>query len=193
MVEVTQADREAAYRWFGFKAEQRLTEIEKGEVLKMGLFLARHRITHSPSPAEAGQETVERVDDVARILFDQRQTPHVFDEALNADLESDEGALLDICRDDARAVLRHLSRPSTEAEALAKALDEALTPSGDTKAAYMGEFAFNRTEFDEFGDEHQVKTYVPWTTIKEIMAAIRSRAAYRSTTGAPQVKEGGDA
>lgn len=53
---------------------------------------------------------------------------------------------------------------------------EALTPSGDTKAAYMGEFAFKQTHLDEFGDEHTVKTYVPWTTVKEIMAAIRERA-----------------
>lgn len=54
---------------------------------------------------------------------------------------------------------------------------EALTPSGDTKAAYMGEFSFNLTQVDEFGDERSVKTYVPWTTIKEIMAAIRARSA----------------
>lgn len=56
-------------------------------------------------------------------------------------------------------------------------LEEALTPSGDTKAAYMGEFAFSLTRVDEAGDEYPEKVYVPWTTIKEIMAAIRERAA----------------
>jgi len=44
---------------------------------------------------------------------------------------------------------------------------EALTPSAETKAAYMGEFVFwivDRT------------VNVPWITIKEIMRAIRDRA-----------------
>lgn len=70
------------------------------------------------------------------------------------------------------------------------ALTEALTPSGDTKAAYMGEFSFNLTQVDEFGDEHQVKTYVPWTTIKEIMAAIRARAALRSRAASETMEDG---
>ena len=54
---------------------------------------------------------------------------------------------------------------------------EALTPSGDTKAAYIGEFSFSLTRIDGNGDEYSEKVYVPWTTIKEIMAAIRNRAA----------------
>lgn len=54
-------------------------------------------------------------------------------------------------------------------------LREALTPSGDTKAAYMGEFSFNLHRIDEFGDEYSEKVYVPWTTIKEIMAAVAAR------------------
>lgn len=56
-------------------------------------------------------------------------------------------------------------------------LIEALTPSGDTKAAYMGEFAFNLRRVDEAGDEYSEKVYVPWDTIKEIMKAILVRAA----------------
>lgn len=60
-------------------------------------------------------------------------------------------------------------------------LREALTPSGDTKAAYMGEFAFNipDSHFDEESEEFvecSRKVYVPWDTIKEIMAAIRALA-----------------
>ena len=56
-------------------------------------------------------------------------------------------------------------------------LREALTPSGATKAAYAGEFTFRVC----IGYEDDMEIYdtitVPWTTIKEIMAAIRARAA----------------
>lgn len=62
-------------------------------------------------------------------------------------------------------------------EARCERLEEALEPIGDTKAAYMGEFAFTLTRIDECGDEYPEKVYVPWTTIKDIMAAIRARAA----------------
>ena len=65
---------------------------------------------------------------------------------------------------------------------LAKAV-EALTPSGDTKAEYMGEFCFSQTMIGEDGDEVTVKTYVPWTTIKEIMAAILARATLAEIEG----------
>lgn len=66
----------------------------------------------------------------------------------------------------------------------------ALEPSGDTKAAYMGEFSFNIIEaiFDEDDEvftEQQRKVYVPWTTVKEIMAAITARAAI----SLPRVRE----
>lgn len=46
---------------------------------------------------------------------------------------------------------------------------EALTPSGETKGEYIGEF-----EFWSEASESYVK--VPWTTIKEIMKAITARA-----------------
>ena len=59
-------------------------------------------------------------------------------------------------------------------------LREALTPSGATKAAYHGEFGFELLARDGEGvDCHMV----PWTTIKEIMAAISKRAALRPTEG----------
>ncbi|AUQ89367.1 hypothetical protein PhaeoP24_00721 [Phaeobacter inhibens] len=57
---------------------------------------------------------------------------------------------------------------------------EALTPSDDTKVEYMGEFSMSFPEFDEDGEEVSRTINVPWTTIKEIMAAIRSRAEQRS-------------
>ena len=67
-------------------------------------------------------------------------------------------------------------------EAENRALTEALTPSGATKAAYIGEFSFNVEGWDPEGGEDgegeavtESKT-VPWTTVKEIMAAISARA-----------------
>ena len=61
-------------------------------------------------------------------------------------------------------------------------LEAALTPSSDTKAAYHGEFSFLitvRVEDEETSEPIDVKrkVMVPWNTIKEIMAAIRDRAA----------------
>jgi hypothetical protein len=53
---------------------------------------------------DADEETI------ARVLFDQRQTKHDFDEAADADPESDAGTLRSICFDDARAVIAALSQ-----------------------------------------------------------------------------------
>lgn len=50
-------------------------------------------------------------------------------------------------------------------------LREALTPSAATKTAYIGEFSWSD---DCYGGS--VTRTVPWTTVKEIMAAIRKRA-----------------
>lgn len=63
-----------------------------------------------------------------------------------------------------------------------RALIDALTPSGDTKAAYIAEFKFDVEVWDpdggEDGDGEAVmeSTTVPWTTVKEIMAAISRHA-----------------
>lgn len=54
-------------------------------------------------------------------------------------------------------------------------LYEAVTPSGATKAAYSSEFEFPVRVFDEDGEEYTDHETVPWTTIKEIMAAIKAR------------------
>lgn len=60
-------------------------------------------------------------------------------------------------------------------------LEEALEPSGSTKYAYSGEFHFFHTvhAYDEHGEyvEEDVEVIVPWVTIKDIMAAIKSRSA----------------
>ena len=53
----------------------------------------------------------------------------------------------------------------------------ALTPDGDTKAAYMGEIKDDVmvTAYDEDGEyvERNLKPYVSWTAIKAVMALIR--------------------
>jgi hypothetical protein len=56
-------------------------------------------------------------------------------------------------------------------------LREALTPSADTKAAYIGEFKMPVVRVDECGDEYTEQITVSWDVTKEIMAAIKARAA----------------
>jgi len=63
-------------------------------------------------------------------------------------------------------------------------LREALTSSSDTKAAYMGEFSFTQIYYDDNGEDCGRQVYVPWTTIKEIMAAILARAALKGDANA---------
>lgn len=59
----------------------------------------------------------------------------------------------------------------TAALARVEALEAALTPSANTKAAYIGEFSFRIEE-----ENRSRLVTVPWDNIKEIMAAIRARA-----------------
>ena len=63
-------------------------------------------------------------------------------------------------------------------------LREALKPNGDTKAAFIGEFSFSIEMPDEDGEPQSVKIPVPWTTVKEIMAAITNRAGTHTATAA---------
>ena len=58
-------------------------------------------------------------------------------------------------------------------------LRAALTPSGETKAAYIGEFSFSIYVGEDDGEEIFQRITVPWTTVKEIMAAILTRAGAR--------------
>jgi hypothetical protein len=81
---------------------------------------------------------------------------------------------------DREAAAKEINAILARAEAAEQERDElreALKPSAETKAAYMGEFAFNIEELDENGDPVARVVTVPWTTIKDIMAAIRDRAA----------------
>jgi hypothetical protein len=94
-------------------------------------------------------------------------------------------------------------RAETAERQLADAL-EALTPSAETKAAYIGEFtiAVERIVNEDLEPEDESDAapdpyehiMVPWTTIKEIMAAIRARAMLGAAPPHPaaisQAKEG---
>lgn len=81
----------------------------------------------------------------------------------------------------ASAFARFDAARDTEDTATIAALREALAPSGDTKAAYMGEFYVRLPDWDDDGNEVVREINVPWTTIKEIMAAIFARAALART------------
>jgi hypothetical protein len=86
-----------------------------------------------------------------------------------------------LCQE-AAALIRRLQAENEALRVKQARLVEALTPSGDTKAAYHGEFSFSETSqfWDDVTEEwetHTKNTLVPWTTIKEIMAGIRARAA----------------
>ena len=74
-----------------------------------------------------------------------------------------------------------LARRGAEAADEIERLRAALTPSVETKAAYIGEFHFVEEELDDEGNSVTRNRTVPWATVKEIMAAIRARAALRPT------------
>lgn len=64
----------------------------------------------------------------------------------------------------------------TEARDTIQRMRDALTPSGETKGAYMGEFSVRLPVFDAHGHDTYRHINVPWTVIKEIMKAIKSHA-----------------
>jgi hypothetical protein len=82
----------------------------------------------------------------------------------------------DIAKRDVEIVRASLESSQSE-------LLEALTPSAETKAAYIGEFSFPvELHHPRLGTEVR-RIDVPWTTIKEIMSAIRARAERISRHG----------
>lgn len=108
-------------------------------------------------------------------------------QSLSAELAEAKGEidrLRDLLRDRPNTILiahedgkqMRATRALAAAETKLAAMREALEPSGDTKAAYMGEFKISLHRTDEAGDEYTEDVTVPWTTIKEIMAAIKARA-----------------
>lgn len=95
-------------------------------------------------------------------------------------------------RREADAAIMLLRQELATARARCIALNEALTPSAETKAAYIGEVKFTvSTGFDEDGSEIWQDITVPWTTTKDIMAMILGHAAMSSLPpdGAERVHE----
>lgn len=93
----------------------------------------------------------------------------------------------------AEAMIRHLLHdtpspqpgaaiePAPDLASENERLRAALTPSAETRTAYIGEFSFLRTSTDEHGNELYERITVPWTTVKDIMKAIREHAALERT------------
>lgn len=167
--EMTQLDEETIARVI----RARITPIpnsKKGAVLTIRLVgveeVARAILALLPAPAEPSS-------DLARLArhheIDLRQCS-IFARDAGPSIEK---AMLEAADFLAAAVI-------PAAERIAE-LEKALTPSAETKAAYIGEFSFFIPDQDEDGDEVPRCVVVPWTTVKEIMAAIRARAALRQT------------
>jgi len=72
---------------------------------------------------------------------------------------------------------------ATAAEAERDRLIAALTPSADTKAAYIGEVKERIIRYDEFGDEEAVDHTISWDSTKATMAMILAQALSRDGGG----------
>lgn len=136
--------------------------------------------------AEAKLAEVEKERDEARRRRDEwKAKAEGYDElsaAVRAKIKAEPATMSRVLL---KAALIEADRRAETAEATVatltaqvEAMRGALTPSADTKADYIGEFSFDYcTGFDADGNEVVSRISVPWTTIKEIMAAIRARAA----------------
>ena len=100
---------------------------------------------------------------------------------------SDSGRILGDCRHHSGVGAKCDGCKLADAEARIATLEAALSPNSETKAAYSGEFAFATNRYDSKGNEYTEMVVVPWTTIKEIMAAILNRAALTDAPDAGRV------
>lgn len=64
-----------------------------------------------------------------------------------------------------------------------KKLEEALTPSAETKYHHIGEHMMEVTMFDEDGNDVIEDVIIPWTVIKQIMKSILDYTTRPSKTG----------
>ena len=82
----------------------------------------------------------------------------------------------------ARGYLTSMAYSADERPVLVAIVDQlerthaALTPSTETKSAYMGEFQFRFPAYDANGVERMFMLNIPWTAIKDIMSAIVAQA-----------------
>ena len=121
---------------------------------------------------ETLERAVKRVQGAARTLDHTRQG-----EMAHWKQKANEERVATLTLDSERDANSVLTDELEKAEARVRALEEAVTPSAEPKAAYMGEFEFTIRETTAVDVEWTRYVPVPWTTIKEIMKAIRDRAA----------------
>lgn len=125
--------------------------------------------------ARNGLGTIYAVDGTVPNLILRRYED--LNDTVLATSESLEGLREIANRDNEKRILSALNFTPSDKDKEIERLREALTPSGSTKEAYIGEFSFSVKRLDEDGNEYSEMIDVPWTTIKDIMAAIAARAA----------------
>lgn len=151
------------------------------ERLRYADWHSQQRILGSRIFEEAADEITRLREEAERLTRERdewRSRQSETQEALQA-IGEDFGAHGGECRTSAmRRLLVEATARAEAAEARAERLEKALEPNEDTKAAYMGEFSFQIIRYDGENDVAET-VIVPWTTIKEIMKAIRARAPVR--------------
>lgn len=150
---------------------RRITHIQRGYGLPDDLCVLSYGAPAAP-PA----------DEVARLKAESTELREMLADAYGCNL--DWHSLLKQRADD--EAVKRIDAVTAERDALKAEVErkdaeiarlrEALTPSGATKAAYHGEFAFHENIPDEDGNDVLHLVYVPWDTVKKIMAAISARA-----------------
>ncbi|MGW8135397.1 hypothetical protein ACWGNZ_07135 [Sphingomonas zeae] len=141
----------------------------------------RHALsTLSEDAIRQGEGDIERAAKVADHYAEEAET-HADMTDLGARVEMNWHVRAEALRAVAKRI-RALATPAPAVDAVpageVERLREALTPSAATKAAYHGEFTFDVCEgVSDAGIELYRKVYVPWDTVKRIMAAISARAS----------------
>lgn len=124
---------------------------------------------------DAVTDTVKREDVLALVEENASRLRELQRDAASAG-DEEVADMHEQCAESVEYVARQLRALPPAGDGEVERLREALTPSAATKAEYMGEFSVPLPDRDEDGNEVMRQINVPWTTIKEIMAAIRARA-----------------
>jgi septal ring factor EnvC (AmiA/AmiB activator) len=73
-------------------------------------------------------------------------------------------------------IIETLQKTLKEKDRELGAYKNALSPSSETKAAYIGEIEWTRSNINDDGEEELEILSLPWTEMKEFMALIRGYA-----------------
>lgn len=126
---------------------------------------AQHIVTVEAEMTQAIAEAVRLATELGELKAAMSENARAFVIELNRAME-------------AEAKLAESEAREKTAVSRCKALNEALTPSADTKAAYIGEIKFSALlGTDEHGDDYYEDITVPWDATKTIMAMILGHAA----------------